>query len=1102
MKQFIFKYLFLIGVIVTVAASDVLGQGVTTAALSGTVRDSKGEELPGATVIAVHQPTGSRYGAITTVEGFYNLPNVQVGGPYTITVTFVGFKKTAKTGINLALGQRLKVDFTLETATTELDEVTVVADPYQEFDAARTGITTNVSAAAIADMPTVDRALPDILRLSPLFSNKDDEGASFAGQNPRYNSIMIDGATSNNVFGLTNDVFPGAQQESQLISLDAIDQVQILISPYDVRQSGFTGGGVNAITKSGSNEVRGTAYTFMRNDALVGRRVQDQEIEIDEFRRNTYGFTLGGPVVKDKLFYFVSGEIVDREEPVNFLFIPTDTVPGGGFFADDARYSREIEFLDEVRQATIDLYGYDPGDPRTNVNFRQGNYKLFTKLNWNISDNHKLTLRNNYLNSFDVRLEDRGFSGFAFPNSQYTSRTIQVNPIVELQSRINNNASNEFRFSYNRIRETNEGDNREFPEVRFTSPTGAIVSLGNNSTSRSGNTIKQDLIEITNNFTITKGDHIVTVGTNNEIQFIDNFFLQNFNGSWFFEGPDRDAFDNYTFGFPRDYRREFAVNGNPNQSDQWTAIRLALFAQDEWKVNKDVTLTLGIRGDLPMVLGDVDRNVKFEESFNLRNDVTPNTRVLWSPRVGFNWNVDGAFKTQVRGGAGLITGRTSLVWLSNQYNNTGVTYATAILQRADLNAIFGPLIEARDTVGRSAIVGNPFYSPDVSPQGEINLTNPDFRLPQVLRATLAVDRKLPWGLVGSATLLYTKTLNNIYVRDINIGRPTNIIPFEDRPQWGEVPGTAGRVDPENFDGVYVLENTNLGYQYSATFELSKRAKNVFARAAYTLSKATDFSSSNSPTAGTNWARQRISNDVNFPGLGTSRYDSRHRVLANASYTFKYSKKASTRISLFYNGEVGTRFSFRADGDVNHDGQFGNDLFYIPNNNEEILFEGFGFDPIDAPDLVQYDLDGDNQLSSSEQWTALDNLIESVPSLRNNRGSYSEKFSDFGRWTHNVDVRIAQFFTYSAPNGKKHRFEVNFSVLNIGNLINPNWGTRYLRPNGEIVNYTARVDPESGRPLYRFTGERFDLDRFSTGTRSRWRAQIGIRYAFNPKRRSF
>ncbi len=1135
------KFLLVFSVFCLLFGTQTLLAQVTTASMSGTVTDKKTKEaIPGVTIIAVHTPTGGQFGVVTDDNGTYSINNMKVGGPYKVTFSFIGYKQQDIMLGSLGLGENTKLNAALaEEGSLDITEEAVVTGKKDAtFDAGRTGATTNINSEQLAALPTLSRSLQDFVRLTPQFSAQDNGGISFGGANNRFNSIMIDGAVNNDVFGLAASGTPGGRTNTQPVSLDAVKEIQVLIAPYDVRQSGFVGSGVNAVTRSGTNELEGSAYYFSRNANLAGKKVGDKDLTVNEFKDTQFGFRFGGPIVKNKLFYFFNAELGRRTEPnTNNLKSYTQNLPG----TDATREATATKLLDEmnfVRNLLITKYNYDPGDPAENYINTQNNNKIFARLDWNINSQHTLTLRHNFIDAFVTDIF-RSSTTYSFNNGGANIRNRTNTTVLELQSRLSNKLSNEFRVSYTNVDDRRENQGRDFPLMTVPSKVITANLLTGLNRDASLNSLKQNLIEITNNFTWKKGKHTFVFGSRNELYFFENAFLQNFGGAWTFgslrKPTEAGALDfSLESGIPIRFEKNYSRTSDPRQGAKWGAIQLGIYAQDEWNVAKNLRLTMGIRADLPYLSSTVTKNDLFERQFALDNSQKPTAKVLLSPRIGFNWDVKNDGKTQIRGGVGLFAGRPPFVWLSNQYSNTGINFGQAnLIEQQSLNAIFAGTTPAQ----RDEIIGNPNFIPPAQAQTSvINITNPNLRLPQIFRANLGVDRKLPYGFVATFEALYSKTISDLYIRNINLRGQQNVLNNEGRPVFG-TPGSGPRlIDPVNFTGVYVLENTRGGDQLSLTGKLERNRKGLYTMLAYTYSNATDFASLTSSVSASNFANNITAGDPNNPIKGNTDFNLTHRVVGAVSYNFEYSKYASTNVALFYNGQSGRNYSYTIGNggllDVNADGVSFNELMYIPRKREDIeLANSATAATVDVSSFGVKDAAG-NLITSvpyivpvAEQWTALDNFIKDEASLKDRRGQFAERNGAVAPWNHRFDLRLMQNIRYnSGADDKKHTLQFTLDIINVGNLLNKNWGVIPTSVTNPIVaqrfnditgNVVYNVNPtntavtatsiitdaagapvlKAGLPQVKTANAEIVRNRDIVTLSSVWQMQFGVRYIF-------
>ena len=636
-------------------------QGITTAALYGRILDDTGAPLPDATVVALHEPTGVSSGVFSRADGRYNIAGLRTGGPYEIRVSYIGYRTAVRQDILLTMGQSLRADFRLDREIIEAGEITVTAHRDEVLNASNTGTETHVSAIEIARLPSIARSIQDYTRLAPEAASKAG-GQSIAGKNNRLNNFQVDGAVLNDAFGLTGEGLPTGQVDAQPISLDAIEEFQVQVAPFDVRSGGFAGGLINAVTRSGTNRFRGSLYWFGRNESLVGDLDGD---EFGDFTDYQLGFRLGGPVARNRAFFFVNGELRRRSSPSSAG--PADSDQPIRFGAGSADLQRIVDIARE-------RYGYDAGgfDP-----FSQDtrNEKIFARLDVNLSPGHRLTLRHNLVNGdLDDGLS-RGRTLFTLTSNQFKRDNVTQSSVVQLNSTFSGSLANEARISYSRVRDKRSPLSASFPQVRIglEEPGGAFlgeVRLGVERFSQA-NTLDQDTFEFTNDLHLFRADHTITIGTHNEFVSFDNLFIQDYYGAYEF-----DSIEAFEQGTPARYLlSRSSVPGVEQPRAAWDYVQLGFYAQDAWRVSPRLSLNFGLRADVPILPVEPLANDRFARQFaGYRTDRTPGGQVLWSPRFGFNIDAGGDRGTQIRGGAGVFAGLPPAVWLSNAYSNTGVDF--------------------------------------------------------------------------------------------------------------------------------------------------------------------------------------------------------------------------------------------------------------------------------------------------------------------------------------------------------------------------------------------------------------------------------------------
>lgn len=1029
---------------------------VTTSTLVGTVTDSK-DALPGASIKATHIPTGTVYTVITGSDGRFTIGNMRVGGPYSVEFSYVGFDSKKAEDIYLKLGESYSLNITLNDNSKQLSEVIVTGKKDATFNSKRTGAATNISRDQLESLPTLSRSLQDFTRLTPQAS-----GNSFGGTNNRYNNITIDGAINNDVFGLSGSGTPGGQANTQPISLDAIQEIQVVLAPYDVSQGNFTGGGVNAVTRSGTNNFEGSVYLFGRNEKTGGKNVLTNQRGTD-FSNNQYGFRLGGPIVKNKLFFFVNAESQRIKAP-----LLNNAGENGSAIS--------VATANQIASYMKTTYGYDVGAFDATSNKTENN-KVFAKLDWNINPKNQLTVRYNYIDAFDDNLS-RSATFFRFGNNSYQFTNTQHNGVLELRTNLNNNMSNNLILGYSNIKDRRATAGSLFPQITLLNLEGVSGASAEFGTQRSSaaNELDQDVFEFTNNFKWNTGKHAFTFGTHNEFFKFRNLFINDANGRWDFNNI-ADLLANR----PNRVRATYSViSGDNRPSAEFSAAQLSAYAQDEFDAFKGFKLTVGLRVDLPVFGDGPGENSKVAASFpGYSTANTMKSKPLFSPRLGFNYDVVGDRSIQLRGGTGIFTGRVPFVWLSNQYSNSGLLFgAVDVTRSANPNLVFIPDPNNQQSAG-------PLIS-----KAQINLVDPNFKIPQVFRSNLAIDVKLPFGILGTLEGIYSKTLNNILYKDINVKRSTGSInPIfsngaDTRAQYAT--GNAGKVDNPNFTNVILLENTNKGYTYNLTAQLQKNFDfGLSAMVAYTNTEAKAINDGSSSTALSNWEFVQHVNDANNPDLAFSNFMTRHRIIGALNYKINYgkSKAFGTGFSLFYAGKSGQRFTYLYNGDFNGDGAFSNDLFFVPKDQSQIK-------------LLPLTASGANPaLTAAQQWTNLDAFIENDPYLRTKRGQYTERNGAETPFEHQFDLRITQDLG-AIVKGTKNRIQLSLDIFNIGNLVNKNWGRQYFVGNQAltVVNYVSNANVANAGFTFRAPAN--NLGYQVSGFGSAWSGQFGIRYLFN------
>ncbi|MDH5588917.1 MAG: carboxypeptidase regulatory-like domain-containing protein, partial [Gemmatimonadota bacterium] len=800
--------------------SAVSAQGVTTGAMNGFVTDDAGQALVGATVTAVHTPSGTRYATLVRQGGTFMLPNMRVGGPYTVTVEMIGRATATETGVYVQLGQTVRLDFQLAAQAVQLEGIEVSVQEDDVFNSDRTGAATFVTAEQVAQMPSVKRSTRDLIRIDP----RNDGNMSFAGRNWLFNNISLDGSYFNNPFGL-DDPSPGGQTGAEPVPFDAVEQVQVSIAPFDVREGGFTGANVNTVTKSGTNEFKGSVYTFTRNESLIGNTVAGNDVVANpDLAFNQSGFTFSGPIQRDKLFFFVNAELERRDDPGSDFVASQGGVPGFG----ESRVTEAT--MDAIRQRMMEAYNYDTG-PYQGYIHETDNNKLLAKLDWNINETNNLSFRYSYLDasrdlgphpfvlSFNNTGRGPNSSSLPFQNSGYTINNELHSFALELNSR-GNSYANRFFASYNRFRDHRAPMSEDFPTIDIGEDGVTYTTLGHEPFSIH-NILDQDVLQLTDNLSFYKGNHTITVGTNFEYFGFFNsfnifrhgvFFLPDFIpiGSTFGSLADFFAATDPANPNQKDFRGMVTPSTSPYKGENIDVGQLSFYAQDEFLASEKLSLTYGLRVDLPMYFTDpvdnpfsrgltaLDENGQPE---TVDQSSLPGATPMLSPRVGFNWDVKGDRSTQLRGGTGVFTGRVPFVWVGNVISNPG---ANPNLWAPFFNEGVAPIPTSDDAILQQSY--------------DLNAMVSDFKWPQVWVTNLAVDQELPWDMSGTLEVMYGNDLNGIYMRNADLVRPVRTL-ADGRPYYGGF--GANELNADGGAGIYVIDNTSEGYNFNVTAQLRK-----------------------------------------------------------------------------------------------------------------------------------------------------------------------------------------------------------------------------------------------------------------------------------------
>ncbi len=1077
-KQLISFFLFT----VILFSSQLMYSQVTTSAINGTVVDQNGNALPGANVIVVHISSGTQYGTSTRPDGKFNLLGLRVGGPYKVTVSMVGYTPQVEEGLTLGLGQNLKIDFKLPETTIELKGVTVTAEKGAILSAARTGAATSVSKEAIAVLPTINRRIEDVARLTPQYSPAGF-GYSFAGVDNRLNNMTIDGSYFNNSFGLAGQ--PGDRTGVSPISIDAIEQVQVNIAPYDVRQGNFVGAGINSVTKSGTNELSGSAYYNWRTQGLVGTKAKDNVFNPGTFKYDLVGARLAGPIIQNKLFFFVSYEDDKTLSPGT-----TFRANLGGETATGNVTRVLASDLDALSSFLKSKFNYDTG-PYQGYDFAVPSTRFLAKLDYNLNDKNKISVRYTQLDSkTDVLLSNSSSLGFGsrrtsnfglnFANSNYAILENIRSVIGEWNSVISDNMSNNLIVGYTYNDESRESKGTFFPMVDILSGGSVYTTFGFEPFTPN-NELRYSSYQFLDNFSIYGANHNLTFGVSAEIYKSENVFFPGSQSVYVYNSL-QDFYDDARDGKSVTLNKfQVRYNNIPGQEKPIQPLKVffaGVYAQDEWQFNKDLKFTIGLRVDVPF-FGDTGFDNPLADALNFRDEngnavqynsgKLPDPKPLFSPRVGFNWDVNGDRSTQLRGGTGIFTGKPAYVWISNQIGNTGVL--TGFTEATNTKAY--PFNPDPNKYKPTNVTGAPAAS------YELALTDKDFKFPQIWRTNFGIDQALPWfGLIGTAEILYNRDVNGIYYIDANLpASQTNFKGADNRQRW-----TSNRIN-SNVANATVIKNQNIGYNWSFAATIEKPFSNgLFYKLGYYYGEARNTIDPGSIARGS-WTGNQMSGDPNNPGVSFSSTTPGNRFFASLSYRFDYFKFGSTTISCFWDIYTPGFGSYVFSGDLNGDGSTSNDLIYIPRNKTEMNFQSYTSSGV--------------TFTPEQQAAAWDAYISQDEYLNDNRGKYAERNAVAIPMVSRMDLSFIQE-VYANFLGKRNVLQFRADILNFGNLINKNWGVgQSLVSTSPLTN--PGVDAQ-GRATYRLrsiSGKLMDKTfQYNAGIGDVYRIQFSIRYIFN------
>jgi hypothetical protein len=1042
---------------------------VTTSALSGkvTMADTK-EEVIGATIQAIHEPSGTKYAAVTNSNGRFTIQGMRNGGPYSVAISYIGYETKTFRNIVLELGETYNLNALLSEDANELTEV-VVSGKASKFAAEKTGASTNINQRTIQELPTINRSIGDLAKLSPYYGGSN----SFGGMNGKMSNFTLDGANLNNNFGL-NSSLPGGGNP---ISMDAIDEVQMVVAPFDVRQSNFIGGGINAVTKSGTNTFKGTAYFYYTNEDMHGNRVDGvQNSEPNPGEEKVYGFTLGGPIIKDKLFFFANYERTNTEN------IPTYWHPdltGGG--ADNKTYTSRttLEDMQMISQFVKNKYGYDTGSP-TDYPGDIVNNKYLARLDWNINQNHHLAVRFNHTNnsrwtppsatSRDVgglSASCVGISSMAFANSFYNQENKVTTFSGDLNSRFGQNISNQLLVTYSNIDDPRSSNSQIFPMVDIMKDGDPYMTLGYEIFTYN-NRVQNKILTINDNFTYYMGNHKLTAGFSFEHQKALNNYMRQGTGYYRYASME-DFMDGAA---PIGVALTTGNNGEENPSSQVVFNQIGLYVQDDWNITEKFKINYGIRFD----------NLIFQNEGAVRNDelyavdfggrhvdtgLWPKSNWQISPRVGFVWDALGDKSLKVRGGTGLFAGRMPLVFFTNMPGQSGMMQTTYVTKDATALSQFtgGMKTNVRDmeTILKNYAQGMAYYAG----------VDPDFKMPQVWKTSIGIDYQVPvsFPLTLTGEFTYTKNINAVHLDNYNMKSPDDT--------WRHITGADNRlIYPAASEyqytskGTYVLTNNHKGHGWTASLQLqAEPIKNLFVSAAYTHTVNREVTALPGSNAQSAWQYMHTVNGPNAVEVRNSGFVTPDRVIANISY--KYGKD---HFSLFYSGYSPSGYSYTYSNDINGDG-LSYDLMYIPRDDSEIKF-------VSDDDRIAF-------------W----NFVEQDDYLKNHKGEYADLYGARAPWVHTFDFKWAHDFDLKIGN-TSHKLQLIANIENIGNLLKSSWGVAKIIPGQsnnmfKILSVTnAKEVKEGAQPIFRMNTDLKTAWDYNHSYGQCWRLQLGVKYYFN------
>ena len=1062
----------------------------TTAEISGTVSDLTGS-IPNVNITAVHIPTGTKYMTTTRNDGRYNLPNLKIGGPYTITTSFVGFKSETATDIYLNLGQTYKQNFKLVDQATQLGEVVIKFSNDKTFSSSRTGSQELITRNQIDRLPTINRSIQDFVKLEPTAN-----GLNIGARSNQYNNMTVDGANFNNSFGLSSIL--GGQTSAQPISLEAIEQIQVNVSPYDVKHGGFSGTGVNTVTKSGTNTFKGSIYQYSRNESYLGYNAGPTTVPKTPFNYSITGFSLGGPIIKDKLFFYVSGEEVRQTAPATSMLASDATHTAGGNYSQ-----ANADTLTALAGFLKSKFGYDPGAFQ-GYSFKTNSDKITAKLDWNINLKNTFTLKYNYLKSFadqfastsrpgsgQVTGGQPGTYSMPFFGSGYVINNNFNILIAELNTHFNNKLSNKLQIGYTAL--------RDFRSPHSSSSTLPLVDILNNGNIYTtfgyemytyNNKLFTNVYQLNDILTYYKGAHELTVGTQNSLKKYQNAFAPGYQGVYQFNSLTDfyNSIKNGTLNAKSYYLQYSALPGGAFPWAYAGSTELSQFIQDKWKATNDFTLTVGLRLDETFYKQAMTDNpsfdaLKFKDGSSYNIGQAPMNNIVVSPRLGFNWNPEGDKTLQVRGGTGIFSGPPPFVWISNQASNNGIQFGsfTNSANKTAFNTdpnVYRPTAGAANTSYSTALVAR------------------NFKYPTAWKSSLAIDKKLNDGWLVGAEYNYTKDINAVYYSNINLNESNGFAlgGIDNRTRFLTSVANTNKyysgttLANPNIGNAILMSNTNQGFAYTITAKIQRNTENLAYGVAYTHSVAKNTAEAGS-TASSLWSAAPVANqDPNAANLGYASYYQPNRVIGNFAYKINEGKYLATTFGAIYELANNGVTSYVYNGDLNGDGNSGNDLMYIPKTVSDINLVKVGSGGLGTGTST-------DTRTSAQIWSQLDAFISNSTYLNTHRGQYAKRNATILPYFSRLDLNVAQELKF-----KSHTIRFSLDMINAGNFINRDWGVVKIPTATNLLKYEG-ISADGKTPSFSLpfqTGTTPFTQPFqnSTAITSRWQLMFGIKYLFN------